>query len=57
MVMVKEQDTVFPLASSNVYVTVVIPIGKLLPWAWDSNDCVTDPELSVAVGTFHVTIA
>ena len=54
--MTKLQVAVFPAASVDVYVTVVVPTGKESPGLWvDVSVCV--PELSVAVGAVQVTVA
>ena len=56
MVTLKEHVSVFPVGSVDVYVTVVVPMGKVLPGVWD-GDSVWLPELSVAVGSVQVTFA
>ena len=46
----------FPAASTNVYVTRVLPTVKRSPGASERDDNVgASPELSVAVGGVHVT--
>lgn len=49
----KIQLAKFPCRSKNVYVTVVVPIKKLVP---DVCDCVlvTGPEISLAIGSVHM---
>ena len=49
-------EAVFPDESTNVYVTVVVPTGKSEPGACDLDCRDTLPELSVAVGSVHVTV-
>ena len=49
-------ETVLPELSVAVYVTVVGPNGKAYP-DWKSDDRVTMPELSEAVGSVHVAVA
>ncbi len=53
----KEQVALFPDASVNVYVTVVVPIEKLCPGLWVLDRVGMTPELSVADGMFHVAMA
>src|SRR5688572_28321220 len=43
----------FPVSSMKVYVTVVLPIGNLLPGACDFST-VTSPQLTTAIGSSHV---
>jgi hypothetical protein len=54
-VIVKEQGVLLLLASVNVYVTVVVPTGKVAPGIWLELD-VTGPQLSVAVGGVQVAV-
>ena len=49
-------ETELPELSVAVYVTVVLPMGKSAPES-KSEDSVTEPELSEAVGSVHVTVA
>ena len=55
-VTVNRQVAWLPLASWNVYVTWVVPRGKLLNGACDLSTVGLSPELSVAVGSGHVTV-
>ena len=45
---------IFPAASLDVLVTLVVPKGKALPGLW-VGDNVCEPELSVAVGSVQDT--
>ena len=45
----------FPVASFDVYVTLVVPRGNESPGVW-VDDSVCAPELSVAVGAVQDTV-
>ena len=49
-------ETELPELSVAVYVTLVLPMGKSAPES-TSEDSVTEPELSEAVGSVQVTVA
>jgi hypothetical protein len=57
-VTVKEQAELFPEASLTLYVTSVVPTGKLLPGEWDEVHASAADwvQLSVAVGGIHVAV-
>ena len=48
-------DAMLPDPSLKVYVTVVLPTGKNCPGKCDLAVNVTEPELSVAVGSVQIT--
>ena len=50
------QVALLPDPSVKVYVTAVVPTGKNAPGAWVLEVSETIPELSVAVGSVHVTV-
>jgi hypothetical protein len=52
----KEQVAEFPAVSVKAYVTVVIPIGNVVPGMWLADDDAM-AQLSVAVGGVQVTDA
>ena len=54
--MVNEQAAEFDAPSVKIYVTVVIPTGNLSPGSCVPTCVGGIPELSVAVGSIHVTI-
>ena len=51
-----EDVVVFPLTSSEVYVTVVVPTGKKSPMEWEDVKSNT-PQLSSVVGAVQLTLA
>ena len=55
-VIVKEAVAELEEASTAVYVTIVSPIEKVDPELW-LDVKLTEPELSLAVGSDHVTTA
>ncbi len=52
----KTQLALLPDPSLKVYVTSVLPTVKKFPGEWVLPVKVTMPELSVAVGSVHVTV-
>ena len=52
----KVQVALLPDPSVKVYVTWVVPTLKKVPGAWVLPVKETTPELSVAVGSVHVTV-
>ena len=50
------QEALLPDPSVKVYVTWVVPTLKKVPGAWVLPVRETTPELSVAVGSVHVTV-
>ena len=50
------QLALLPEPSVKVYVTAVVPTGKKVPGAWVLDEAGVAPELSVAVGSVHVTV-
>ena len=54
--MINDDVTWFNEGSVAVYITVVEPMGNVLPVSW-FDDNWTTPELSLAVGGVHVTVA
>lgn len=55
-VTLKVQVDVFPFPSVAVYVTSVVPNGKLLPGVWEPVNVETE-QLSTAVGSVQVPMA
>ena len=51
-----QDETELPELSVAVYVTLVLPMGKESPESM-FEESVTEPELSEAVGSVHVTVA